>query len=152
MTIGTSRVRLHSGLRFSDHDCFLEVDGSVEDDPSLQSCGDARLIVRIQSNGYSGQATAWVHGEDLLRFREELASLNASLRGKAGLSSMSPGVLAIEVLSVSSRGHVAVQGSIGGQLYGENAMFWHSVSFGFEFEQSQLEQATRASWLQGDAA
>jgi hypothetical protein len=76
-------------LRFSDQDCFLEVDGSVEDDPSLQSHGDARLIVRVQSNGYTGQATAWVQREDLVKFKEALVSLNASLRGEAVLSSMS---------------------------------------------------------------
>jgi hypothetical protein len=139
-------------LRLSSHDCFLEIEASVENDSSLPSYGDAQLLLRVQSKGFTGQAMAWVRGDELAAFNKALVSLNVTLRGEATLSSMSPGELALKLLSVSSRGSLAVQGSVGHHIHSENSMFWHSVSFGFEFEQSQLEHAIRVPWLSQHAA
>jgi hypothetical protein len=139
-------------LRFERPDCFLEIDGAEEDSPSLQSHGDARLTVRVRSAGFSGDAAAWVSRSAIAAFGRDLAALNASLRGEAVLSSISPGELQLKVFSVSSRGHLAVQGSVEHQVVSENRDFRHSVSFGFEFENSQLELACRTSWLPRESA
>jgi len=139
-------------LRISNNDCLLEVEASVEEDSSIQSYGDARLSLRVQSHGYIGSATAWVEREQLKQFSEALSRLEKSLQGEAVLSSMSPGELSLKLLSVSSRGHVAIEGSIGRHVHGANSMIWHSVTFGFEFENTQLTEAVQVPWLSRGAA
>jgi hypothetical protein len=83
-----------------------------------------------------------------VQFRKSLASLCQNLNGEAALASMSPNELSLTINSVSSRGHLAVHGSLGHHVVTENSQFWHSIAFGFEFEPSQLEEASHASWLQ----
>lgn len=135
-------------LRFTDGEQFFEMDlRSVEEDASLPSCGDAVVSVRVASHGYAGQNDVWVQKEDLARFCSSLISLERSLNGEAAIVSMSPNELSLQVLAVSSRGHLAVQGSTGHHIHGENRTYWHAISFGFEFEQSQLSEAVRESWV-----
>lgn len=139
-------------LRISDHECFLEVEASVEEDSSIQSFGNARLSLRVQSHAFIGSSTVWVGREQLKQFSEDLSRLEKSLRGEAVLSSMSPGELSLKLLSVSSRGHVAIEGSIGRYVHSANSRFWHSVTFGFEFENTQLTEAVQLPWLSRGAA
>lgn len=139
-------------LCFSHNECFLQVEATVEEDSSNQSYGNARLTLRVQSQGYSGEATAWVEREQLVRFGDELTQLNESLQGEAVLVSMGPGELNLKLRSVTSRGHVALEGSIGRYVHGDHSIYWHSVAFGFEFENTQLADAVRVSWIPRSAA
>ena len=109
--------------------------------------GDALLGVRVQSSGFAGTSEVWVLLEQLRQFCAELMALNGSLRGEATLNSISPEELELKVLSVSSRGHIAVQGKVGRYVYGSERMYWHSTAFGFEFEQTQLAPAVQVPWV-----
>jgi hypothetical protein len=114
--------------------------------------GDAYLAVQVSSKGYCGKNDLWVEGEALRSFCAELVVLNRSLVGVARLQSISPGELDVVVQSVSSRGNVAVSGSTGYFVQRDNSRWWHAVTFGFEFEQGQLQAAIGASWLREYAA
>jgi len=136
-----------SALRFGTQDNFVEITASVEGDPSLPSFGDARLSILVDSNGFTGRNNLWVQREGLIAFATQLAKVDRTLAGDAKLSSISPDELELVVRAVSSRGHIAVVGSTGHRLQGENSSYQHAVSFGFEFEPSQLSVALRHSWL-----
>jgi hypothetical protein len=109
--------------------------------------GDAYVQIAVRSNGFVGHNDLWLQREQLAQFAKQLVALDRTLKGEATLSSISPNELEVTVRSVSSRGNVAVQGSTGYFVQGENAHFWHSVSFGFEFEPGQLAAALKESWL-----
>lgn len=109
--------------------------------------GDALLGVRMQSSDFTGSTEVWVLREQLHQFCACLIALNGSLRGEASLESISPKELELKVLSVSSRGHIAIEGKVGRYAYGPERMYWHSAAFGFEFEQTQLAQAVRVPWV-----
>ena len=127
-------LRLASG----EHEFQMDL-LSVED--------DAMVSVRVMSYGYAGHSEVWVHKEALVGFCTGLAQLERSLRGEVAIESMSPGELNVKVLSVSSRGHLAIQGSIGTYVQAENGTYWHAASFGFEFESSELSRAVNESWV-----
>ena len=110
------------------------------------SPGDVRLSVTVQSHGFTGGTDVWVMRAELNAFTRALNAVNMSLAGSATLRSVSPDELDLRVVAVSSRGHLAAQGSLGYHVYEREAMYWHSVTFGFEFEPSQLEAAVKAKW------
>jgi hypothetical protein len=139
-------------FRLSGPSSLLEIEGAVESNAFLPNHGDAELLIRVHSGGYAAQASVWVARDQLVQFRNSLVSLCQSLNGEAALASMSPDELSLKVKPVSSRGHLAVQDSLGQHVSTENSRFWHSVAFGFEFEPSQLGEAIHASWLQSPAA
>ncbi|MEK8034998.1 hypothetical protein AACH06_29635 [Ideonella sp. DXS29W] len=138
-------------LRFAQGDSFFEMDVPVFEDVSLQSVNGSVVVLRVRSSGYAGENDLWVHTEDLHRFAIGLVELERSLRGEARLTSMSPNELDLKVLAVSSRGHLAVQGTTGHLIQGENQVSWDSVSFGFEFEPSQLSAAVAEPWVRKNA-
>jgi len=135
-------------FRFSNHDNIFEMSVFVEEEPQLPSFGDAKLEVSAVSHGFEGKASAWAHAEEMKKFCLGLIALNQSLSGEANLSSMSPNELTLKVFAANSRGQLAVQGSIGHHVISENRSFWHSVSFGFEFEPSQLASVVKNPWVQ----
>jgi hypothetical protein len=114
--------------------------------------GDVRLSVNVRSHGFTGNTDVWVMQEELAAFIRDITTLNTSLAGSATLRSISPGELELQVLAVSSRGHLAVQGTLGYHVYERERMYWHSVAFGFEFEPTQLEAAASARWVAESAA
>ena len=134
-------------LRFQGQCHSLEIDATIEEDASLQSLGDAFVQVSIRSSGFVGHNDLWLHRGDLTQFVRQLGELDRSLKGEARLCSISPNELELVVRSVSSRGNVAVSGNTGHSVQSENAAFWHSVTFGFEFEAGQLSEALQSSWL-----
>ena len=134
-------------LRISNNDCFIEVEVSFENDPSIPSYGDAQLSIRVQSHGYIGSTTVWVEREQLQLFSEAIFRLENSLQGEAVLSSISPGELRLKLFTVSPCGHIALEGSIGNYRHCVNSTHWHSVTFGFEFENTQLTQANKVPWI-----
>jgi len=134
-------------LRFGTQDNCIEIAASVEGDSSLPSFGDARLSILVHSNGFTGRNNLWVQREGLMAFATQLAKLDQTLAGDAKLISISPDELDLTVRAASARGHLAIFGSTGRRLQGENSSYPHAVSFGFEFEPSQLTVALRHSWL-----
>ena len=134
-------------LRFSNGDNFFELEVPLVEDVSVHSVNGAVVVLRVQSNGYSGMNDLWVHAPDLSKFASALVQHERSLRGEARLVSISPNELELRVLAASSRGHLAVHGSTGQLVRGENQECWHSVSFGFEFELGQLSSAITEPWV-----
>ncbi|MEN3111987.1 hypothetical protein ACFONG_19470 [Uliginosibacterium paludis] len=135
-------------FHLSNHENFFEMFVAVEEESKLPSFGDARLEVSASSQGFEGKAAAWAHAEEMKNFCLGLVTLNQTLSGEAKLSSMSPNELELIVFASNSRGHLAVEGSMGHHFIAENGSFWHSVSFGFEFEASQLASAVKSPWVQ----
>ncbi len=136
-----------SVLRFGTQDNFVEISAVVERDPSLQSHGDVRLSIGVQSYGFNGCNALWVDRHVLRMFAGQLAKLERSLAGEAKLNSMSPGELELTVRSVSPLGHIAVMGSTAHRFKADSGSYLHSVSFGFEIESAQLLAALGNSWL-----
>jgi hypothetical protein len=134
-------------LRFSDGPNFFEMSVAIEEDRTVQSFGDAYVTVKIESSGFSGHNDLWVLGTELARFCRSLLLLERDLKGSAELQAISQNELELKVLAVTSRGHVAVTGSTGYQVRLENSAQWHSVAFGFEFEQTQLSEAVAVPWV-----
>lgn len=89
-----------------------------------------------------------IEGTCSIGLRPPTLQLEHSLRGEARLVSMSPDELELRVFAASSRGHLAVHGTTGQLVQGENQVCWHSVSFGFEFELGQLSAAIAEPWVQ----
>lgn len=108
---------------------------------------DPLIVVRVKSRGFEGANELYVEREALVAFCRALASLQRNLSGEASLESMSPEELRIRVYAATSRGNLAVSGKLGYHLHDENSVHWHCVEFGFEFEQTQLSEAVRVSWI-----
>ena len=134
-------------MRFSDAANFFEMGVAIEEDRSVQSFGDAYVTIKVQSSDFSGHNDLWIFGTDMAKFCSALVRLERELRGSASVESVSPDELQLKVSSVTSRGHLAVQGKTGYEVRRENSVHWHSVSFGFEIEPSQLSEAVRLPWV-----
>lgn len=134
-------------LRLSNGKNLFEMDVQIEQDDSLQSCGEAYLTIYVMSEGFSGHNDLWVTGKQIEQFCKGLVTLERTLTGVTELASISPNELYLQILSVTSRGNVAVKGQCGYEVQGENESFWHSVAFGFEFEPSQLTAAVKLPWV-----
>jgi hypothetical protein len=130
---------------------FIEI-VQIEEAQSAYDSGNVLMSVVVASHGFNGEGEVWVLQEELARFAQAVTGLNQSLHGNAVLRSVSPGELDLELLSVSPRGHLAVQGSIGRHMREQERMHWHSLQFGFEFEPSQLEALVAESWVAKNAA
>lgn len=100
--------------------------------------GDAYLMIRVSSAGFTGRNDLWVLGSALRSFCHALVALERTRCGEAVLESISPNELRLLVRSVDLRGHMLVEGVTGYQVQHENSQTWHSVQFGFEFDPSQL--------------
>jgi len=139
---------LMSILRLQNIDDFFEMGVAIEEDHTLQNFGDAYITIKVQSHGFVGHNDLWVTGNAFASFCRSLLALEKSLSGEAVLESISPKKLKLRIRSISSRGHLAVEGETGYQIHGENGLYWHSVSFGIEFEPSQLTKAVKLPWVQ----
>jgi hypothetical protein len=135
-------------IRLANGNDFFELGVQIEEDSSIQSFGDAYVTIQVQSEGFAGHNDLWVLAEDMRSFARNLVSLEASLIGEARLESISPNELSIKVRSVSGRGNLSVEGTSGYEVRRDNSASWHSVSFGFEFEPSQLSGVVRLPWIQ----
>ena len=67
------------------------------------------------------------------------------------LESMAPDRLRFVIRSVDSCGHMALEGATGRQVLREHFQPWHSVTFGFEFDPSQLVKAVSVDWVRRNA-
>jgi hypothetical protein len=130
---------------------FVEI-SLMEEAESGYDSGDVRLLIAAESHGFTGRTEVWVLQEEIARFARDLTDLNRNLKGSAILRSVSPNELELEVLAVTSRGHLAVQGSLGYHIHEAERMYWHAVHIGFEFEPSELEKAAYEPWVAKNAA
>jgi hypothetical protein len=141
-----------SDFRISNGDNFLEMGLAIEEDHALPGHNDAYITLKVQSGGFAGHNDLWAQAESMSAFCRALVALNKTLKGEALLESISPGELVLKVFSCNSRGGLAVEGSTGYHIIGEGREYWHAVSFGFEFEPTQLSALVQLPWVKRYAA
>lgn len=134
-------------LRLPNGDDLIEMSVAIEEDEKLQSNGDVYVTLKMQSEGFSGHNDLWMLADQMRKFASALVALERHLRGEAKLEYVSPNELSLKVFSVLSRGNLAIQESTGYEVVHENRSFWHSVSFGFEIEPSQLSHTVHLPWV-----
>ena len=135
-------------MHFSNGQNSFEMGVAIEEDRSLPHHGDAYVTVKVQSAGFGGHNDLWVIGTAFADFCRALVQLDRSLVGEAILEGASPKELQLKVRSVTSRGHLAVEGNTGYNIQGHHGSYWHAVSFGLEFEPSQLSAVVALPWVQ----
>jgi hypothetical protein len=101
-----------------------------------------------ESTDFGGNLDFWVHRETAIEFCSQLQALEHTRRGEAALESISPGELKLVINSVTSRGHMAVVGSIARQVYAGEESYSHRLDFGFGFDPSQFTVLMREKWVQ----
>jgi hypothetical protein len=124
----------------------------AQENEDLPSKGDAYVTIKLSSNGFSGQNSLWVLSESLFYFCRSLIVLEKTRKGEALLESISPGELNLQIFSIDSLGHMGVRGKTGFNVLNSTDLFPHSVTFGFEFDPSQLVKATKVDWVRKNAA
>jgi hypothetical protein len=134
-------------FRLSNTTCFLELDLLQEEVISGNSYNSILFRIAAQSRGFCGQAETWVFAENLEKFCNSLIALNNTLKGEALLESEFQNEFSVKIASVNSRGYLGVSGTFGHHFFSENSNYWHSVSFGFEFEPAQLQRAVQMPWV-----
>ncbi len=139
-------------IRFEDHKNFFELDLAMQETEDLPSKGDAYITISLSSNGYSGHNDLWVSSESLCCFCRDLIDLEKKRKGEALLESISPGELYQQIFSIDSLGHLGVRGKTGFEVINGTDLFPHSVTFGFEFDPSQLIKAVKVDWVMKNGA
>lgn len=123
-------------ITITDVDNTVELDISIET-ADLPSKGDAQILSRVVSHGFSGHQGGWIEREVFQRFCRDIAALERTRKGEATLVSMSPGELMLHVSSTDNQGHMAVKGNLASLE--SRRRFGHSLEFGFDFEPIELE-------------
>jgi hypothetical protein len=127
-------------VRFFNGEDFVELDILSRDQR-----GDAKVVVRVQSQDFVAYNNVWLDRDNLEAFTQDLVLLDGSLKGSAArLASLSPQELDLVISPVDSAGHMQAVGSTGRWNTSQRPSFWHDVHFGFVFEPQQLGQAVRA--------
>ena len=139
-------------IRFEENNNFLKLDMAMQEKDDLPSKGDAYITIKLRSNGYAGQNDLWVSHESLCYFCRNLIELENKRKGETILESMSAGELYLQIFSIDSLGHVGIRGTTGFEVFKGTDLFPHSVTFGFEFDPSQLETATKIDWIKLNGA
>jgi len=139
-------------IRFDNKNNFVEIDMAMQEKDNLPSKGDAYITIRANSNGYAGQNDLWVSYRELRNFCSGLINLEKKRKGETVLESLSPGELHLQIFSIDSLGHMGIRGTTGFQVFGGTDSFPHSVTFGFEFDPSQLEKAAKVEWIKINGA
>lgn len=133
--------------RFTNGTDFFEMAIAVEEDRFLPSYEDGRATAAVRSDEFSGRSHCWISNSELHEFCRGLIALENVRNGSTKLTSMSPGELSIRIFSVSPLGHMAIQGTVGQHVFAAQGGFPHSISFGFEFDPSQLAAVVRLGWV-----
>ena len=140
-----------SMLRFENQDDFVEICLVRQENDDLPSRSDAYLTIRAVATGFTGHNSLWVLAPVLKSFCQSLFALEQHRRGTAVLESISPNELRLVVRSIDSCGHMIVEGTTGFWVQREHSRLWHSVSFGFDFDPSQLVRAVKVDWVRKNA-
>lgn len=128
-------------LRLAADNGFIEIDVVEFGGEGTPAEEDAYITIRVQSSGFVGSNDLWVDGADFKSFCLQLVELERARKGEARLSSISPDELNLTIKAIDSLGHVAVIGTTGYAVQGGQQMYEHGVTFGFEFDPSQLAAA-----------
>jgi hypothetical protein len=133
---------------FKNKNNYLKIDLlSLEDDKTLPSYEDARIMISVSSNEFFGKNASWVSAKSFKEFCSNLIALEKNRFGEAALKSMSQDELDLKIFSIDSLGHIGIKGLIGHNIFSENISFHHCIKFGFEFDPSQLITAVKESWV-----
>ena len=138
-------------IRFHDQKDYFELELTMQEVGGTPAEGDAYMTVKIDSAGFRGHNDLWVDARALRRFCTDLLHLAAKRRGSAKIEGMSPNEMEIVVRSIDYSGHMVVEGTTGYEVQREHGTRRHSVTFGFEFDPSQLNEVERVSWLTHNA-
>ena len=109
--------------------------------------GDAYISVSVDSNGFAGRNDLHILGDEFKMFCANLLAVQQSLKGECHISSISPNELDVKIRPADSLGHFEVLGETGYHVISDHQAYWHSVSFGFQIEPSQLDRAIRVPWV-----
>jgi hypothetical protein len=139
-------------IRLETQEDFFELDLAMQEMEDLPSRGDGYITVRLSSNGFSGHNDLWVSAESLQSFCGDLIDLEKRRKGEALLESISPGELYLQIFSIDSLGHMGVRGNTGFEVMRGTDLFPHRVTFGFEFDPSQLVKLVEVDWVKRNAA
>ena len=113
--------------------------------------GDAYIIVRIDSRGYSGTNDLHILTEEFERFCRDILELQRTLKGQAVLNSISPNELSIIIKPFDALGHISVTGKCGYHIHTSHGTNWHSVEFGFEVDPQQIDKVASVEWVKKHA-
>ena len=105
---------------------FIEITPLERIAAHLPMAGDTEFAIRIQSEGFAGEGTAWVELPTLQKFSRDLTALDLNREGQAELRSMSPDNLLLVIKTIDGWGHTAVSGRLADRK--------HAVEFEFEFD------------------
>ena len=138
-------------IRFHDQTDYLELDLAMQEEAGTPAEGDAYMTLRIVSAGFQGQNDLWVDSRTLRRFCRDILDLATRRQGSATIEGMSPNELAIKVRSIDRSGHMVVEGSTEYEVQRERGTRRHSITFGIEFDPSQLNEVERVPWIRQNA-
>lgn len=138
-------------IRLNDQTDYFELDLAAQEGSGTPAEGDAYMTVRINSAGFKGHNDLWVDARALRKFCSDLLRLAAKRQGAAKIEGMSPNEMEIVIRSIDHSGHMVVEGMTGYEVQRERGTRRHSVSFGFEFDPSQLNEVERLPWVKQNA-
>ena len=101
---------------------------------------ECMLFVKVQSDSFSGFASAWIDGLDMKAFLEELKELEESLKSNAILNSESPEELNFELKPVDTLGHFVFKLMIGKSTFIQSEVCEEKVMVAFPLESQSVSR------------
>jgi len=138
-------------IRFHDLNDYFELDMATQEGIESPAMGDAYMTLKIVSAGFVGHNDLWVDALSLRKFCTDILQLATKRQGTARIEGMSPNEMEITVRSIDRSGHMIVEGTTGYGVHRERGLRHHSVTFGIEFDPSQLNEVERVSWVRQNA-
>ncbi len=139
-------------LRIANQNNFFEMSLDPNQGISGRGFEDYRVEIEVHSNQFSAKTHCHLDGPDFVNFLRGLISLDQSRNGETSLESISPDGLKLRMFSTTRMGHMAIEGSLSHSFMGERVNFPHSLSFGFEFDPSELVKIAGYSWVKALAS
>jgi hypothetical protein len=139
-------------FRISSQNNFLEISLDPNQGIAGRRFEDYRIEIEVCSSQFSAKTHCHIAGSDLVSFFRGLISLEQSRGGEVTLESISPDSFKLRLFSTTRMGHMAIEGSLSHSFMGERLMLPHSLSFGFEFDPSELAKIVGYSWVRALAS
>ena len=135
-------------IHFHDQNDSFEFALAMQEGDETPAEGDACVTLKIVSAGFAGYNHLWVEARSLRKFCRDLLRLAKERQGSAKMEGMGPDEMEIVVVrSIDALGHMIVEGTTGRKVQGERGLRLHSITFGFEFDPSQLNEVERVPWV-----
>ena len=138
-------------IRFHDQTDYFELDLATQEGRGTPAEGDAYMTLKIVSAGFEGHNDLWVDSRSLQKFCRDIIELATKRQGSATIEGISPNELEITVRSIDRSGHMVVEGFTGYEVQRERGTRRHSITFGIEFDPSQLNEVERVPWVKQNA-